>query len=766
MSFLHPSLFVLGAAAIAIPILIHLLLRQRRRPVMWGAMRFLIEAYKRQRQRMKIEQWMLLATRCLLLALLGAALARPLLQGAGLLAGPAGKSIYLLLDTSVASSAREGYGGEDTAALQRHKATASSLLAGLGPADRAGLVLLGGPASAIVSPASADISAVRRLVDDAAATDSAADLAGALSKLAATIDSTEEERSIPTTIVILSDFFNGSADVSRPLPTTLAERSNVRLLASMPRDAARAPGNVQVVSAEPLRPLVLTGSSSGGGEREQVRVKLRRTGPSVAESATGTVRVRIGAGSETGSTPPAQAQVRWQPGQFEASISVQVNPIATSDTAAAVITVEIDRDPIAADNTFRRPVGVREAMRVGVVARARFGAEVSLDRLGPAEWMRLALRPTSGTPMDLIDIEPSSVDTPTLASLDAVVVPAPDLVRDDGWNKLRAFAESGGLVIVSPAAEASVHLWSDAMVRELGLPWRLAREPKRYDEPIGIDDKEIVSPMFELIVKEMPSLARPVGVTRTLPAEELGRETEVLLKLKDGTPWLIAAEPGAGGDSSASGERGSRGLVLYLASAPTLTWTDLPAKPLMVPLVQELVRQGYGRAAGSWSSIAGRPVAAPARTKELRPIAVTGESMPEPMAVTAEGITVSSARRAGLWQAVDEGGRPRGLVAINADTEGARTDSQDPAAVRAWLAAAFGTDADGAAASADRVEWLDPSGRAPTLAAANTESPFSLPLLAAVLALALAELVMARFFSHAFVDRPAGAASNPAGASA
>jgi hypothetical protein len=289
----------------------------------------------------------------------------------------------------------------------------------------------------------------------------------------------------------------------------------------------------------------------------------------------------------------------------------------------------------------------------------------------------------------------------------------------------------------------------------MALPWRLAREPQRFDEPIGVEDKGITSPLLELIAAEMPSLARPVGVTRALPAEELGRETEVLLTLKDGTPWLIAAEPGASADSNSAEAVGSRGLVVYLASAPALAWTDLPAKPLMVPLMQELIRQGYGRAAGSWSSIAGRPAAAPARTRELRPIASDGESTPEPLPVTSLGVTASAARRAGLWQAVDDAGRPRGIVAVNADADAARTTAQDPAAVRAWLAASFGTGDEGAASTADRVEWLDPAGRAPALASTNAESPFSLPLLAAVLALALAELVMARFFSHAFVDRAA-----------
>ncbi len=743
----------------AIPVIIHLLLRQRRKPVMWGAMRFLIEAYRRQRQRLRVEQWLLLAARCLLVALIAAALARPLLQGAGLLAGPTGRAVYILLDTGLASSAREG-AAADTTALARHKKIAFDLLASLGPSDRAGLVLLGSPASAVVAPASADIAAVRRIIDDAQPTDAATDLSGALERIADALDKDEEARARPTTLVVLSDFYVGSADAARPLPLSLAENSNVRLLVARPRDAGAAPTNIQVTAVEPLRPLILTGASNeagaAGAEREQVRLTLRRSGPGVADSAASTIRLRATNGNTTGSAeaPPAQAVVRWQPGQVEATVAVQVNAAAGAADSAfgTVLVAEIDRDPLPADNTFRRPVGVRESLRVGIVARARFGAESSLDRLAPADWLRLALRPTPGTPIDVIDIEPTSIDTPTLASVDAVFAPAPDLIRNEDWSKLRRFVDAGGLLIISPAADATVHLWTDAMTRELGLSWRLAREPKQYEDPIALDEQAVNSPLLALIAAELPSLVRPVLVMRTVPPDDLGPQTEVLLKLKDGSPWLIASEPGEEkSDSTTQSQPAtSRGLVVYFASAPALKWTDLPAKPLMVPLIQEIARQGFGRAAGTWASEAGAPVSAPARSTSLRPVALPGaESASETIAVTPAGISAEPIRRAGLWQSADEAGRPRGFIAVNPDPDAGRTTPQDPSSIRAWLAASLGSATDASAAD-ERITWLDQSNATPMLAASQIESPFSVPLLIAVLILAVAELIMARYFSHAF----------------
>lgn len=74
MSFLNPILAAVGLACVALPILIHILMRRRRKPVTWGAMRFLEQAYKRQRKRIRFEQWLLLASRCLLVAALALAL--------------------------------------------------------------------------------------------------------------------------------------------------------------------------------------------------------------------------------------------------------------------------------------------------------------------------------------------------------------------------------------------------------------------------------------------------------------------------------------------------------------------------------------------------------------------------------------------------------------------------------------------------------------------------------------------------------------------
>src|SRR5437764_15218638 len=64
-----------AAGAAAVPVIIHLLNRRRYRIVDWAAMRFLLAAQRQNVRRLRLEQWLLLAIRCLVLVLLAGALA-------------------------------------------------------------------------------------------------------------------------------------------------------------------------------------------------------------------------------------------------------------------------------------------------------------------------------------------------------------------------------------------------------------------------------------------------------------------------------------------------------------------------------------------------------------------------------------------------------------------------------------------------------------------------------------------------------------------
>jgi hypothetical protein len=79
-NFVVPGLFLAGAAAMLVPIIIHLLNKRRFRTVDWAAMDFLLEADKKNRRRVRLENLLLLLLRCLAVLLIGILLARPFLQ--------------------------------------------------------------------------------------------------------------------------------------------------------------------------------------------------------------------------------------------------------------------------------------------------------------------------------------------------------------------------------------------------------------------------------------------------------------------------------------------------------------------------------------------------------------------------------------------------------------------------------------------------------------------------------------------------------------
>jgi len=761
MNFTHPALFAAGAACVAIPIIVHLL-RRRRKPVLWGAMRFILEAHKRTRRRLRMERWLLLAARCLLVLLVGAAIARPLLDAsAASLGAPGSRTVYILIDNALASGAREPGSAEDQAALARHKQAAARVLDTLTPADRAALIALGSPAMPLVSPPSADRAAVRTLLDNLQPTDAGADLPGALDIVARDLANTAPTQSGSPSIVVLSDFLLGSADLVRALlriepPEGVAEP---RLLASRP--AEFAPANVQVIAVDPLRPVSLTGADAPLAG-EQVRIQLRRTGAAVGEAATSTVRLSV-MGASTGAPVSAgAAPFRWSPGQTEAVVTATIDPASAGALGEfAAIIAEIDADSIAADNIFRRPVGVRESLRVAIVDRRRFGGASRLDRMTPGEWMRLALRPNDASPIDITDLPPAAIDAAALAAVDVVYIPRPDLVDEPAWARLRTFAFGGGLVIVTPPSDANIHLWSDAMTEALGLDWRLARESSELPGGQRLSENQ-PSNLFTLLGSEWADLSRTVEIERILSIEESGPDTRALLALADGSPWMIAARPLAGNAAAPNpdaaepaAEQQGAGLVVYLASAPTLSWTSLPAKPLMLPLMQELVRQGSGQSMTAMAHIAGGRLVAPPRAADLTPLSETrrqsGAVERAAVQVDASGRASEPVRHAGLFRATDERGATRGLVAVNADTQAGRTDTQTGPSVQQWLAQALPLEPGAApgAPNAERVQWIDEQSLAAALETTEEGSPFSLPLLIAAACVALIETFLARAFSHA-----------------
>ena len=128
MNLLHP-LFLAGAAAVAVPIVLHLIRRRTRDRVTFSSLMFLRPTAPRFKHRSRLEHVPLLVLRCIALCLLAAVFARPFLSRLSIVDETGtGNRIVLLIDTS-ASMRREGV-------WARAIDEAQSVLASVDGADR------------------------------------------------------------------------------------------------------------------------------------------------------------------------------------------------------------------------------------------------------------------------------------------------------------------------------------------------------------------------------------------------------------------------------------------------------------------------------------------------------------------------------------------------------------------------------------------------------------------------------------------------------
>ncbi len=111
LAALHP-LLLWGLAAVAVPILIHLLLRTRPKPRPWGAMRWLQLAAQAASRRWRLTNLLLLILRCLAVALLALGVARLSIPGLG-----GGDHLVVAVDTTVGMGPRRDDPGSLAAAI-------------------------------------------------------------------------------------------------------------------------------------------------------------------------------------------------------------------------------------------------------------------------------------------------------------------------------------------------------------------------------------------------------------------------------------------------------------------------------------------------------------------------------------------------------------------------------------------------------------------------------------------------------------------------
>lgn len=530
MTFLNP-LLLLGLAAAAIPILVHLFNFRRPRRVVFSSLAFLRELEKSTMQRVRVQQWLLLALRILALAFLALAFARPVVEGLGGGAlGRSNASVLLLLDNSRSMQFRDAQG----AYFDQAKALATGLVEGLEEGDE--LYLLPMAADPVQRPAAFRSRAA--LLDAVAALEienGTRPLGEALDRAAALLESATH----PTReIYVVSDFQASLLSDSARTPVPFDGRVVLLPVGGRPQ------ANVSVAGVE------VTSRIVEAGQPVSVVATLVNHGREVLSDYGATVTLDgRSVARNTATLPPG----------VPTSVAFTFTPDARGWLGGEV---RIEADVFEDDNARAFALHVPEARQVLVVRGAGAATRYLEIALSPA----LAAGEGAFRVTALPEAQLAATD---LAAFDAVVLAGPSALSSGEAQALARFVEGGGGVLAFPS-EATAAL--NALLAQTGGGTLGAATPPAETPVATFGQVDREHPVFAGVFDAARGQVEQPDLYRYAPYRSGGGAETTLIELAGGQPFLQEIRHGSGA-------------VLLFTTALDRSWTDLPTRGLFVPLL-------------------------------------------------------------------------------------------------------------------------------------------------------------------------------------
>lgn len=539
---------MLGAlAALAIPVVIHLLFRNRPRTVELGTLQFLQAVLRENARKRRLKRWLLLALRMACVALIAFLFARPYLLATEPAAGD--RLVVVLVDRSASMGLDGGTRPIDTALN-----LARGVVARSGPQTQVEAATF----DREVHPFQ-DASGLRAAAGatSAAGTDYAAALAWARDLLVRSRRPVKE-------LHVFTDLQRSGLD--RGESVALPPDVTVRLV-----DLGRAfPRNVAVTALAASPAAVRPGSAAA------VTAAVRNFSP--LPIAAVPVRLHLEAG---GAARDLEKTIDLD-GGATATVVFELKELPEGVWRGHV-GVAVEGDALAFDDRRYLALPVEPPTPVRVVdgdpGRTPFGSETyflqAALRLAP-EGQRFEKTPFDPRPIDVSDL-PGASETGAVVLANVGSLGASDAAR------LAAFVSTGGGLVVFTGDRVGPEVARTLAGAGLGvgavegpapatdLPWRLDRwEP---DHPVF---RAFSSPEFG-------DLRRPAftTITRVRPDPS----ARVVATFRGGEPALIERTVG-------------RGKVLWFTSACDRDWGDWPRGRLYVPLVHTMLAHVSGLAEG------------------------------------------------------------------------------------------------------------------------------------------------------------------------
>ena len=607
-SFINPGFVVAGMLLAAIPLVIHFLNRRRYTIVPWAAMEFLLRAMKQNRRRLRFESWLLLATRCLVLALLGLALARPMGCSDNSLAALAGRrtGLHVIVIDNSCSMAYQADRPNAKTQLDQAKIIADELIDRLSSGgETVSIITSAKPARLVTASPLYDLQAAKAAVDRIAQTYTNADLPGALEAAEKVARSATDQ---PNRSLDLID------DSTRSKWSGVAADG----LASAGKSLSAI---FQITHFDLSRP----------NESNQSVVSVR---PASSLTRIGFPNDFLAVVRGYGSNPPTA--LRWSIDDQALSDPQTIQPqpdtapITRSDTSLQVggphvISVTLagdDRLPI--DNTARRVVNAASELKVLIVEGDRGSGPLD----GSGAFLQLALSPPAGA-AGLQNKSSSYISSELISDLElpgrvlqdnAVVVLANVAqVSPEQADQLGEYVKQGGALLIFMGEGINADAYNQTL-----LPRRLMPGPliKRIGDPgsqkafqFDFNPNGNLDPILRAFAGEENSGLETAQIFSywqvDLPANSTARRI------------LNYQSANGNADPAVTIQDLGNGRVVFFSTSAGAQWTTLPAKPAYVTFMHELVA-GAIRSSDSWMNLStGESLTLPASLQLTTPPTMT-----------------------------------------------------------------------------------------------------------------------------------------------
>ncbi len=566
MTFLNPWLLG-GVAAIGAPIIIHMMMRRRVRRIKWAAMRFLKTAVQRNERRLRIEDWLLLAVRCLLLILLALALARPAFRNAGMGMGGGARTAVIALDNSYSMGLTDG----GASRFDNGKKAAGQIIDSLPAGSRVAVLFFSNVMRPAIPEPATDLNLVRRTIGEAQLTDRGTDVHPALREA---MDILKRHAAGGGDIFLITD---GQATGWRDLAAMRDEVTNAGAHVVIVEPGPGGQPNLGVSSLAPSSPMVAVGAGA--------RFTAQVTNYGRDEARNVTVGLSI-----DGEAPGDQAVIESLPAGESRAVSLFGKMRSAGYHA---VTAQLPPDHLAADD--RRTIVVRAVAEARVLlAVGDVGAE---PRDGDAFFLERALAPVAPEDRDKCFIKTQTVAASDLrgaqlANFDAVaLVNVPSLDAQTAAN-LETYVRSGGGLMIFPGEKTDAAAYNDTLGGGVGLlpatlgdawgdaqgqdKFRTLQGPPYTDPIVSLWQDPAAGTLttarfYKGLALELPPPPGPFDA----PNPDAGK-TVTVLDYADGSPAIVERTFG-------------RGLVIEFSSSGNAAWNDLPAHPAFVPLMQRVL---------------------------------------------------------------------------------------------------------------------------------------------------------------------------------